>query len=308
MSRKLVMAVMLGVLAATGAYVLVYLFRWEWHRAIITGVFFLAAELAVAVMVVLRKITGLEERLEALAAGAARDRAVPDPMLLERLRATAPEASKPFAWLDPGSTTTNVFLPFLLGVGAVASALAWIVEHVARRTAVPVLERRLAASLAPLALPVGGLVGVGEAPVATVPPRRRARTVALVAVGAVGSLVATAGIDLVADAIQTRPDARSDDVHTTIDVQLRGAAASQHAARRAGDLWGTCSHVLHSRAAGATIEAVDVALVTIRVPTDIGSHGQHRLRGCLEDAVVDRVQASVVAMETVAAVSDDEAP
>jgi hypothetical protein len=299
-SRKLVMAMMLGVLAASGAYVLVYLFRWEWHRAIITGIFFLAAELAVAVMVVLRKITRVEERLEALAAGAARERAVPDPMLLERLRATAPEAPDPFAWLDPGSSTTNVFLPFLLGVGAVASALAWIVEHVARRTAVPVLERRLAVSLAPLSLPPGGLVGLGDVPHAVAPPRRRGRAAALLVVGVLGSLVATAGIDLVADAIQTRPDARRSEVHTTIDVQLRGAAANEHTVRRAGDLWGTCSHVLHSRAVGATIEGVTAGRVTIRVPTDIGSHGQQRLRGCLEDAVVDRVQASVVAMETVA--------
>jgi hypothetical protein len=34
--RRISLAAVIGVLAASGAYVLIYLFRWEWHRAIIT--------------------------------------------------------------------------------------------------------------------------------------------------------------------------------------------------------------------------------------------------------------------------------
>ena len=37
---------LVGVLVASGGYVLVYLYRWEWNRALMAGVFFLAAEIA----------------------------------------------------------------------------------------------------------------------------------------------------------------------------------------------------------------------------------------------------------------------
>lgn len=294
MTRRLVTAMVLGVLASSGAYVLVYLFRWEWHRAIITGIFFLAAELALSVLVVLRRLGSIEARMEGLAA-ASRPTASADPVL-DRLRSAAPEPSKPFAWLDPTSGTTNVFLPFLLGVGAVTSALAWVVEHLARRSAIPVMERRLAASLAPLALPAGGLVGHGPVPVPTSAPTRRGRTLVVAAVCAVAGLGATALIDVVADAIQTRPDAVEAEVRTTVEVQLRGATAGRYTERSAAQLWGTCSHVLYSRGVDTSITVLEPGLVVFVVPSDIGPHGRQRLRGCLEDAVVDRVQASVVAI------------
>lgn len=292
MSRRIAMAMVLGVLAASGTYVLVYLFRWEWHRAIITGIFFLATELALSVMVVLRKLGSLEARIDDLAAGG---RAVaPTDRILEGLRDTAPAPSKPFKWLDPTSSTTNVFLPFLLGVGAVASGLAWVVEHLARREAIPVMERRLAASLAPLALPAGGLVGHGPVPVPARARPRTGRTLALLTAGAVASVSATGVIDLVADAIQTRPDAVESQIRTTVEVQLRGATADRHTERSATHLWGTCSHVLYSRGVGTTIEVLDAGRVAFVVPSDLGAHALQRLRGCLEDAVIDRVQASVV--------------
>lgn len=294
MSRRLAMAMVLGVLAASGTYVLVYLFRWEWHRAIITGIFFLAAETALAVMVVLHRLDSIEARMEGLARGA-RPTAHSDPVL-ERLRSTAPEPSKPFEWLDPTSPTTNVFLPFLLGVGAVTSALAWVVEHLARRSAVPLLERRLATALAPLALPAGGLVGYGPVPVPARAPTARGRALALVTVGLVASVGATGLIDLVADAIQTRPDPTEAGVRTTVEVQLRGATADQHTERSAAQLWGTCSHVLHSRGVGTNVEVLESRRVAFIIPSDVGTHGRQRLRGCLEDAVVDRVQATVVAI------------
>ena len=34
------------VAAISGTYLVVYLYRWEWNRAVISGVFFLAAEIA----------------------------------------------------------------------------------------------------------------------------------------------------------------------------------------------------------------------------------------------------------------------
>ena len=39
------------VLTLAGAYLLIYLSRWEWNRAIILGLFFVAAEVALATSV-----------------------------------------------------------------------------------------------------------------------------------------------------------------------------------------------------------------------------------------------------------------
>jgi hypothetical protein len=60
----------------------------------------------------------------------------------------------------------GVFVPVLMGMGVVASALAWVIERLARATARPALERRLAARLAPLSWPDGGLVRAAEEPLA----------------------------------------------------------------------------------------------------------------------------------------------
>lgn len=295
MTRRLGIVVTVAALTTSGVYVLVYLFRWQWHRAIITGIFFLAAELALAVTVVLRKLRGIEDRLTELTDAVARGAAA-DPVL-DRLRSTAPEPSKPFAWLDPRSGTTNVFLPFLLGIGAVASGLAWVVEHVARRAAVPVLERRLAAALRPIAVPVGGLVGTGPAPVTTSATRHPARTPALVLAGLATCVAVAMVIDVLADAIQTRPDETIAEASTLVEIELQGSEADRHTARRATELWGTCSHTLGATATRAEIELLGTARVAVRVPAHIGVHAEQRMRGCLQDAVVDRVQASVVMVE-----------
>jgi hypothetical protein len=58
---------------------------------------------------------------------------------------------------------TNVFVPVLLGAGVVLSALAWVVDRIARLTAVPTMERGLARKLSHLQPPPGGLLGEPQA-------------------------------------------------------------------------------------------------------------------------------------------------
>jgi hypothetical protein len=72
------------------------------------------------------------------------------------VREAAPEPRKPFAWLTPDRT--NVFVPVLLGAGVIMSAVAWVVEKLARATAGTSMERGLALRLEPLAPPAGGLL------------------------------------------------------------------------------------------------------------------------------------------------------
>jgi hypothetical protein len=300
MMRRLSLVGVVVVLATSGAYALIYLFRWEWHRAIITALFFVAAEIGLAVAVLLRRLARLEERLDALAQQPAPPAHALDPAVLARIQDAAPEPSKPFAWLDPTGQNLSVFLPFLLGVGAIASGLAWVVEHLARRTTTPALERQLALRLAPLGMPPGGLLG--PAPVADT-GARSARAVPSWAIPLVAVTltvgVAAAGIDWLGDAIQTRPEARRSDVSTRIELDLRGSRSSARPEQSAAILWGTCSHVLHGSVGAADIRHHGSGHIELIVPADIGPKAEERVRGCLEDAVVDRVQASVVTVESV---------
>ena len=139
------------VMASTALYFFVYLWRWEWNRALIAGVLFIATEVAMASATILNRLHGLSDKLVS-----------PDPAVLGRIRETAPPPRDHFEWLSPKSGRMGVFVPVLIGMGVVASGLAWLVERLARATAGPVMERGLAARLGPLAWPAGGLVPEAE--------------------------------------------------------------------------------------------------------------------------------------------------
>lgn len=139
------------VMGSTALYFFVYLWRWEWNRALIAGVLFIATEVAMASATILNRLHGLSEKLVA-----------PDPAVLGRIRETAPPPRDHFEWLSPKSGRMGVFVPVLIGMGVVASGLAWLVERLARATAAPVMERGLAARLGPLAWPAGGLLPEAE--------------------------------------------------------------------------------------------------------------------------------------------------
>jgi hypothetical protein len=143
------------VMLAAGWYVFVYLYRWEWNRAVVSGIIFLAAELALLGALILDRLAKLGRRVEEI------DR--PPEGVLRRLRENAPEAARPFAWLDRDQMSQmNVFVPVLLGAGVVLSALAWVVDRIARLTAVPSMERGLARQISTLQPPPGGILGEPE--------------------------------------------------------------------------------------------------------------------------------------------------
>jgi hypothetical protein len=176
-------------LGASGWYVAVYLARWEWNRALMAGVLFLAAELGLLGLVLVDRLARLERRLDEPRAGvpgvvepvtaspAGRSapggtrprrtevipRTEPDPRVLARVRAAAPPSRRPFAWLDPADRL-SVFVPVLLGAGVLLSGVAWLVERIARLAGGATLDRRLAMRLDVLALPPGGLLGDDEPP------------------------------------------------------------------------------------------------------------------------------------------------
>jgi hypothetical protein len=159
--------------AAAGWYFFSYLEKWEWNRAIVSGVIFLAAEIAFVGALVLDRLGRLGRSIGELREERARE---PRPELLARVQEAAPEQRNPFAWLT--SDRSNVFIPVLLGAGVIMSAFAWVVEKIARISAGPKLERGLALRLERLAPPPGGLLPpstTSYAPLLLVPEARRER-------------------------------------------------------------------------------------------------------------------------------------
>lgn len=135
-----------ATLAGAGGYVIVYLVRWEWHRAILVALLFLAVQIAAASALVLCAVN----RTAPCAPGA------DDGRLLEHIQRARPTRDH-FAWLRPRNGAP-VFIPVLLGAGVLVSAVAFLVERLAAATAGRAMERGLARDLATVAFPTGGLV------------------------------------------------------------------------------------------------------------------------------------------------------
>jgi hypothetical protein len=153
MIAKRIGILLVGVtLLASAAYVFVYLQRWEWNRALIAGVFMLASELVLVAAVLAGRIRSVERKVTALSETGPHDR------VLRRLREAPAEQRDHFAWLRPTGTGNAVFVPVLMGAGLVLSALAWVVERLAKATAGPTLERSLATQLVGLSVPEEPLV------------------------------------------------------------------------------------------------------------------------------------------------------
>jgi hypothetical protein len=92
---RVIRTVLGGVtLAASGAYTFIYLYRWEWNRALMSAAIFIAAEVAVMGSLLAQRLKGVTERLDAV-------ERPPEARVvrLERIRTAAPPARKNFAWL-----------------------------------------------------------------------------------------------------------------------------------------------------------------------------------------------------------------
>jgi hypothetical protein len=152
--KKIPIVIMILTLLASGAYVFVYLKRWEWTRALFVGMVFIVAEVALASWLIIHKLARIERRVNAN-----RDEMseLLDQQVLSRLRQTRPDYDR-FGWLKDSMNRTNVFITMVVGGGVLLSGIAWLVDKVAARTAVPSGERALAKDLHSIALPPGHLV------------------------------------------------------------------------------------------------------------------------------------------------------
>ncbi|SOC50049.1 hypothetical protein SAMN05660748_2787 [Blastococcus aggregatus] len=152
--RKLSWIVASVALIACAGYLFVYIYRWEWHRALLVGILFLATLVGLCTGLVLRRLSAVAHR--------APTRDDHPPAALERLRA-APVESRPFPWLRPPSRSrsldgAHIFIPVLLGGGFLVSGIAWAIERVAGSSARSGVEEQLAADLEGIAFPTTPLV------------------------------------------------------------------------------------------------------------------------------------------------------
>lgn len=293
-TRRLGTLLTVLVLAASGSYLLVYLYRWEWNRALVAGVIFVAAEIAIVATALLRRLRALEQRFD--------DIMRTTPSTLTRIQETAPPASSPhFDWLDP--TQMNVFVPVLLGAGVILSLVAHGVERLAAATTTPHRERDLASRLGAIAVPAGGLrsrslAGLGplDAPVLDI---GRWKTVGRRGFGLVlAAFLVVVTIQVMADETQDRDDAPLTTGSAAIQIAVHNRFTTRAPVRTAEALYVACRHTI----GGGQYQAssfVDQGsgVISFVVRPDFGQHAQRRFEGCVEDALFDRISASVVRLD-----------
>jgi hypothetical protein len=283
------------VLIAAGTYLLVYLYRWEWNRALISGLFFVVAEVALVGAVVARRLGRLERRLDDLVAGAAATRSPgkgTSPPEADPGDATSGAQPPSFPWLEPGSL--GVFVPVLLGVGAILSALAFVVERVAAVTeAGPGVAERLRA----IELPDGPLDRTPAAPRtpsgALSSERRRAGPVGWVATLLVAVLLITSVVVVLADVATYRPDPVSSSGSSAFAVAIDARDVEVDPTSVTRTLWTTCRGNLPSTMRLARLEAAGPATALLVVAPEVGPNDGRRFVGCLEDLRLDGLRVDV---------------
>lgn len=276
-------AIGLVALLAAGTYVFVYLYRWEWNRAIMAGVIFISAEIGLVAALILDRMKSIEKKL---------DQRPPTDHYEDALRdiqESAPPPRRHFAWLTD-SDKVGVFVPVLMGAGVIMSGLAWCVERLATSTAKPALERRLAMRLAPISLPAGGLTG-SSAISATFPRENWLRRIRRPAVMILGAFLVLTGINTLEDLTKNRGDKLVGGVSTlTLQIDSKTPNLGSDVAV-AKSLWAACHGTLPNDLQSVTRAGPE--LVALKVEPAIGKYGMRRLEGCLEDGTLDGVSAEV---------------
>ncbi|WP_405994017.1 hypothetical protein [Streptomyces sp. NBC_00986] len=293
-------AYVFGSLAAAGAgtYLVVYLYRWQWQRAILCGILLLVVEVMLLGIVLLARLTRIEERVKESDARQ-RELTARQDDVLGRLRQTSAERDGArFRWLEDTADRTYVFVPVLMVTGVLLSGLAWVVQRIASATGRPA-ERRLAGRLAVLAVPEPGAV-VGELEDRPALGRRSKGRVARTAVvGVVGAALLAALVVGLADLTQTREQSASGSEATSVLVQVDvrgGDMTAERQALAAQQVWERCRDSTSVPLNHATLGSLGDGMFAGVVRPALAEHDRMRLRGCLEDAALDRAHLTVMGM------------
>lgn len=272
-------SLMLGVCTL---YLFVYLYRWEWHRAIVAGIFALGAGLLLASTVLLAALHRIERRLDALDAHGALDvrrPAVPlapatdgVPVAVEvtvaepgRAGREASPASRHFAWLTRPDQL-GVFVPILIGAGVLLSGVAYIIER------------------------VGAFVARGRGQ----NTHPLGRLFAIVVSTAVSVVAVIAAVDVLRDATETRPEPWLGPGTTHLVVDVDATKHPRDTIDTATMLWSSCRDRVNPTI--GLLEATSLGGHRVDLVLDqlVGTQAQRRLTGCIDDFGHDLVLARVV--------------
>jgi hypothetical protein len=284
------------ILAVSGAYVIIDLARWEWNRAIVSGLVCIAALVIVVAMVLTRQLRRLEERVEALADRQRSEVVLPGTGLSGiavhgALRdATAEAASARFRWLETPPDRLGVFVPVLLGAGVIVSLLTYLIERIAGAVASVTVDRATVRALEP-DLPLGtGLVD----PTVVRPSGEPAHhPVLLGAVAVVSVLVSLLAVEGLRQLTQTRPDEITSMGATTIVIGIEQRRTEDPETVIASALWGVCRSRLPGGITVLSVATTGPGEASITIDRALGRTGRTRIVGCLEDHTMDLVRADV---------------
>lgn len=314
------------VLLTAATYMVVYIARWEWTRALISASVFIAMLSIVSTVLVLSRISELAALVRS-AMGAGNDGArsaegnrasgpTSERDLADRSVPTAPastltadalrdagrtHADRHFAWLhDTGRV--GVFIPVLLGAGMILSAVAWFVERLSGALAGATLDRRLADEI-PLDLPLSDRP---DRPVPIIRTRATRSTRATVVATVLAVLALVAGVEMTRRVTQSNEAENTATGTTSIVLDVRSSPI-RDATDTATVLWSVCALQL-DEAPAITAIATAGRLVAFKVDRSLGRTAQRRVMGCLEDFTLDRVVAEVVDMRSTprASTGDDD--
>jgi hypothetical protein len=295
LSRIAVQLLTLAVTTISGAYLLIYLYRWEWNRAVISGIFALIALLVFEMAVVFGALRSIGERLDRIDDSLERAESARE-VARSISEHNAADGAQHFAWLRESGDRFSVFVPLLIGTGAVLSGVAYVVERVAGLVASATLDRKTARLLAP-ELPLGpGIIRGTPTQTTHKPTPPLARVLAWLVSLAVVTLIAIAGINALADASESRPESLDAQQTTVVDVSIDQKSTQRPDTAVAEALWTACRNTLPPET--QLIDALDVdGGVRLVIDRGLGELRRRRLFGCIEDATLDLVRASVMSYE-----------
>lgn len=291
----LVVSIVTTLLA--GLYFIVYIYRWEMHRALIAGVVFLAGEIALATTLLLRRLEATRSP-EPVARVASVTRSEPAvPVADNSAQPNTPQAppgagqSQPFPWL--GADRFGVFVPILLGAGTIVSGVGWVVEHLARASNSTTRNGRFERRLALIAAPSTPLVGLAPEPVTASEPKAPTPrlgfigrlTVALLIGGLVAVLLTLALLG------RTRPDPPVAGTQSVLQMEVytRNGIDVDLAAR---SLWGACN-VMVPKHTLVDMRTTQPNHYVLTIDPALSEQAQRRLLGCLNDGVLEQVHADL---------------
>lgn len=278
---------LLAVLGFSGGYTIAYLFSWQWMRAQIAGLAFVAALVVVSALAVMTRIRRLERRLDAL---------LPVAATVARSPQVDVEPRPDFRWLSTPTAAPallaipllgglrppegSVFIPVFLATGLVVAGLASVVERISA------LRHGGAAAVAARPPVPAGTPRASDIRPFVLVPLISAAVVAAVVTGLwrtthyraepIGPGVTT----LVVEVSRSTPEGETWNVSRGEAVAVVGEFCTVHA--------------------GVDVRLVGVApgragSTLLRVRPLLDAAARERFSGCVQDAILDRHSLTVLA-------------